>query len=120
MNLIVLVGNLGHDPEVKTTQDGTMVASFSLATKGYKDKTDWHKVVSFGKLAGLVGGHLNKGNKVGVEGTLTYNTWEDRDGNKRTQAQVIANRIEFLTPKEKADAPEPAGSQSPPDEDVPF
>lgn len=117
MNVICLVGNLGNDPEVKALQDGKMVATFSLATKGYKDKTDWHKVVTFGNLAGVVGGHLNKGNRVGVEGTLTYNSWEDKDGNKRTQAQIIANRVEFLTPRKEG---EPREADNRPSEDVPF
>lgn len=117
MNVICLIGNLGNDPEVKTLEGGQIVATFSMATKGYKDKTDWHRVVSFGKLAGLVGGYLNKGNRVGVEGTLTYNEWTDREGNKRTQAQIIANRVEFLTPKKEGTAQ--AGSE-PLAEDLPF
>lgn len=118
MNLVVLIGHLGNDPEVKYTQDGKCVASFSLATTKGKDKPpDWHRVVTFGDTAGLVGGHLHKGDKVAVNGTLTYNQWTDREGNKKTQAQVIGNRIEFMSKKNQEER-QPTASE--PDEDIPF
>jgi len=98
MNIVTLVGNLGNDPEVKSTQSGEIVTTFSLATKGLKDKTDWHKIVCFGKLAGVAGGNLFKGSTVAVSGMLTYNTWE-KDGKKITQAQIIANRLDFISKK---------------------
>jgi single-strand DNA-binding protein len=121
MNVIILAGHLGRDPEIKYGQDGKAVAVFSLATRGFKkDSTDWHRVVAFGKTAELVAGYLSKGSHIALEGTLSYNTWENKDGQKITQANVIANRVEFLSKKSEQQEERPESSGEIPPEDIPF
>jgi len=104
VNKVILIGNLGKDPEVRHTASGSAVCNFSIATaEKWKDKggnanerTEWHKIVAWGKLAELCGEYLSKGRQVFVEGKLQTNDWEDKEGNKRTQAEVFANSVVFL------------------------
>ena len=104
VNKVILVGNLGRDPEVRYTPGGQPVASFSIATseswndkQGQRqEKTEWHRIVVWGKLAELSGEYLAKGRQVFLEGRLQTREWNDRDGNKRTTTEVIANNIVFL------------------------
>lgn len=96
LNQITLIGNVGRDPEVKTLPSGDLVANFSLATsETWKDKsgekqerTEWHKIDAFGKLAEIVQSYVSKGSKLFVQGQLVYDEWADKDGNKRTAAKV--------------------------------
>lgn len=135
VNKVILVGNLGADPEIRYTPSGTAVANFNIATsenwtnkEGQKEtKTEWHKIVTFGKLAEICGEYLAKGKQVYVEGRIQTRQWDDRDGNKRYTTEIVANTMQMLgRPGEKPqDAPqgEPpqAGEPAPPElDDVPF
>lgn len=103
INQVVLIGNLGRDPEVRYTATGMAVTTFSLCFSSGKDKTGWINVVSFNKLAETIGQHLSKGSRVGVVGVLDENKWEDNQGNKRSSLQVICNNIEFIKTNKQAE-----------------
>ena len=96
MNLCILTGNLGNDPEVFYSSDGDPIASFNLAFKSGKDKTSWIKVTAFNKTAEVCEKYLHKGAKIIVNGSLSQDKWETDDGEKRSSMKVIANRIEFI------------------------
>jgi len=104
LNKILLIGNLGKDPEVRFTPDGTPVATFSLATsENWTDKsgqrqehTEWHTVVAWNKLADLAKRYLVKGRQVYIEGRLRTREWNDKEGNKRRTTEVIANQVVLL------------------------
>ena len=104
VNKVILIGNLGKDPELRRTPGGQSVASFSLATTerwtdksgGRQDRTEWHNVVAWGKLAELANQYLSKGRTAYIEGRITTRSWDDRDGNKRYRTEIIANQIQFL------------------------
>ncbi len=104
VNKVILIGNLGRDPELRKIANGTSVASFSLATtERYNDKsgerqdhTEWHNIVAWGKLAELVNQYLKKGRSAYIEGRLTTRSWDDKDGNKRYKVEIVANQIQFL------------------------
>jgi single-strand DNA-binding protein len=107
VNKVILVGRLGADPEVRYTQDGAMVTNFRLATNeqwtdrsGEKvQKTEWHRIVSFGKLAEICGNYLSKGRLVYIEGRIQTRSWDDRDGTKRYTTEIIAANMQILEPK---------------------
>lgn len=104
INKVILVGRLGADPEVKTVSGGNTVARLSLATseswndkQGQKqERTEWHRVVVWGKLAELCGRYLNKGRQVYVEGRIQTRQWEDQQGQKRYSTEVVATTVQFL------------------------
>jgi single-strand DNA-binding protein len=104
VNKVLLLGNLGRDPEVKYTPGGKAVANFSIATsdrwtdkEGRKqERTEWHRIVAWDKLAELCGEYLTKGRQVYVEGKLQTREWADKDGNKRTTTEIQAREITFL------------------------
>ncbi len=104
-NTITLIGNLGGAPEVRTTEAGLTITSFSLATnETYRDKngdrqtrTDWHKVKAFGKLAEVLGKYLDQGSQVCIAGALRYNKWIDKHDQVRNTAEVIAHSFTFLS-----------------------
>lgn len=104
VNKVILIGNLGADPEVRYTPSGQPVANFRIATsetwvdkQGQKqERTEWHRIVAWGKLAELCGEYLSKGRQVFVEGKLQTRQWEDRDGNKRFTTEIQAREITFL------------------------
>lgn len=104
VNKVILIGNLGSDPEVKYTPSGTAVANFNIATNeswagkdGKKEeRTEWHKVVVWSKLAELCGEYLAKGRPVYLEGRLQTREWNDKDGNKRYTTEIVAQTIQFL------------------------
>jgi single-strand DNA-binding protein len=104
VNKAILLGNLGRDPEVRRTPAGTSVASFTLATterytdkSGQKqDKTEWHNIVAWGRLAELAGQYLKKGRTVYIEGRITNRSWDDKDGNKKYKSEINAQVIQFL------------------------
>jgi single-strand DNA-binding protein len=124
INKAILIGRLGKDPEVRYTPDGQMVTSFGLATdEQWKDKngekmqrTEWHKIVVFGKLAEICGNYLVKGKLVYLEGKLQTRSWENKDGVKQYTTEIVANDMKMLGDKQKAEAEPP----QPPQEDVPF
>ncbi|NLW32277.1 MAG: single-stranded DNA-binding protein [Fibrobacter sp.] len=104
INKAILIGNLGKDPELRYTPAGQPVASFTLATterwtdrNGQRqDRTEWHNIVAWGKLAELVNQYLKKGRSAYVEGRITTRSWDDRDGNKKYRTEIVANQIQFL------------------------
>ncbi len=104
VNKVILIGNLGSDPEVKYTPNGTAVANFNIATNeswvtkdGKKEeRTEWHKIVVWSKLAELCGEYLAKGRPVYLEGRLQTRDWNDKDGNKRYTTEIVAQTIQFL------------------------
>jgi single-strand DNA-binding protein len=104
VNKVILIGNLGADPEVKYLNNGTTVANFRMATTenrvsrtGEKTPlTEWHRIVAFGRLAEICGEYLNKGKQVYIEGRLRTRSWEDKEGNKRSTTEIVATRMQML------------------------
>ena len=109
VNKVILLGNLGGDPEARTTTNGMNVVNFSLATtekwKG-ESKTEWHKIVVFGKLAEICEKFLRKGSSVYIEGRIQTRGWEDKEGNKRSSTEIVANTMQMLGDKTES-KPEP-------------
>lgn len=145
VNKVILIGNLGRDPEVRRLENGAVVAKFTIATnESYKDKngdwqdqTEWHNVVVWRNLAERAEAQLKKGMPVYVEGKLTHRSWKDQDGNDRYITEVVGNYFRSLAKKESSgyfpsQADEPGGnySDAPPpmspmpdggsDNDLPF
>ena len=109
VNKVILIGNLGKDPEVKYTPQGTPVAKFSLATnERYKDKdgnwqdrTEWHNIVLWQRLAEIAGEYLKKGSKVYIEGRIRTDSWDDKQsGQKKYMTQIVGNDIVLLSGRE--------------------
>ncbi len=104
VNKVLLIGRLGNNPEIRYTNTGTAVANFNLATsESWNDKTgqkqertEWHRVVVWGKLAELCEKYLAKGRQCFVEGRLQTRSWDDKDGNKRYTTEIVANTVQFL------------------------
>jgi len=138
LNKAILIGNLGRDPEVTYTPAGLAVARFSIATSeawtdkasGEKrEKTEWHRIVAFGRLGEICGEYLVKGKQVYIEGRLQTSSWE-KDGITRYSTDIIASEMKMLGARDDAVAPPPAprtenvsaGGTQPPmvDNDVPF
>jgi single-strand DNA-binding protein len=105
VNKVILIGNLGKDPEVKYTPSGTAVAKFSLATNDrqkdksgeWKDHTEWHNIVAFQRTAEIAGEYLKKGRTVYIEGTLRTSSWDDKEsGQKRYKTEILVNDLVLL------------------------
>ena len=104
VNKVILVGNLGKDPELRYTPSGTAVVTFSLATtERYKDrdgnkqtKTEWHNIVAWRQLAEICGKYLHKGKQIYIEGKIQNRSYDDRDGNKRYISEVVMNEMQML------------------------
>ncbi|MBN4079016.1 single-stranded DNA-binding protein [Beggiatoa alba] len=105
INKVILIGNLGQDPEVKYMPNGGAVTNVTIATsESWKDKntgeqkenTEWHRVVFFRRLAEIAGEYLKKGSKVYIEGKLQTRKWQDKDGNDRYTTEIIANEMQML------------------------
>ena len=100
-NSVQLIGNLGQKPEIITLENGKKLAKFSLATnETYKDtkgekqtNTTWHNLIAWGKTAEIVEMFLDKGKEIAIQGKLTYNTYDDKDGNKRYKTEIVVNEI---------------------------
>lgn len=138
INKAILVGRLGADPEVRYSQDGLMVTNFNMATDEVRkdkngeriQKTEWHRIVTFGKLAEICGNYLNKGKLVYIEGRIQTRNWEDKEGVKRYTTEIVASDMKMLDPKGQGQskgtgaAPDSAppyfSPDSLPDDDVPF
>jgi len=107
MNKVMLIGNVGHDPEVRMTTTGTKKVSFSLATSQkykdsageYKEKTQWHNIVFWGKLGDLVERMVLKGSSLFIEGEVTYRKWEDQNGVSKTITEINGNNFQILGAK---------------------
>jgi len=108
VNRVILVGNLGKDPEVRYLEGGTAVANFPLATsESYKDKsgnrvdqTEWHNIVVWRGLAEIAEKYLKKGMQVFIEGKIRTRSWQDKEGNKRYTTEIIADNLTMLGKKE--------------------
>lgn len=105
VNKVILVGNLGKDPEIKYTASGAAIANLTLATSeswndkqsGEKvEKTEWHRVVAFQRLAEIMGEYLRKGSQVYIEGKLQTRKWQDQNGQDRWTTEVVANDMQML------------------------
>lgn len=104
LNKVILIGNLGRDPELRKTPSGTSVVSFSIATTerwtdkngSRQDRTEWHNIVAWSRLAELAHQYLRKGRSVYIEGRITTRSWDDKDGNKKYKTEIVANQILFL------------------------
>lgn len=130
MNKVMVIGNLGNDPEVRYTQNKTPVTTLSVATNerwknsegNRQEHTEWHRVVAWGKLAEVCGEYLNKGSKVYIEGKLSTKKWEDPDGNTRYTTEIVAKGLEMLGSRQDNGGSQPNGSNEPPmpGDDVPF
>jgi single-strand DNA-binding protein len=137
VNRVILIGNLGRDPEVRYTQNGTAVANFTLATnevwtdKGgeRQERTEWHRIVVWGKQAEIAREYLSKGKQVYIEGSIQTRQWDDREGNKRQTTEIKALRFVLLGRPEPGEsrmtaaAPAEAASDEPgppPEDDIPF
>ena len=113
INKVILIGNLGRDPEVRHLEGGSSVAKFSVATnESYRDKsgewqkiTEWHDVVVWRHLAERAEKQLHKGSLVYIEGKLTHRKWQDRDGNDRYSTEVVANTFRTLERRESTGKP---------------
>jgi len=105
INKVILIGNLGQDPDMRSTQSGSTVANLRIATTerrkdrdgNWNDHTEWHSVVSFGRTAENVGKYCRKGKQIYVEGRLQTRKWQDRDGRDRYSTEVVADNIRFLS-----------------------
>lgn len=135
VNKVILIGNLGKDPEVRFTGSGKCVANFRIATTeifsdsqgARQERTDWHNIVVWGKTAENCGQYLSKGRQVYIEGSLRTRQYDDKDGNKRYVTEVVAQRVQFLgggqgggQRSEGAPSGDPVAGGGYPDEDIPF
>lgn len=137
VNKVLLIGNLGRDAEVRYTTGGTAVANFTMATTDRwndpatgekKERTEWHRIVVWGKQAEIAGEYLRKGRQVYVEGSLQTREWTDRDGNKKYTTEIRAQRFQMLgrrddkpASSERQEAPavtEPDAGYN--EDDIPF
>ena len=112
VNKVILIGNLGKDPEIRTTPQGTSLAGFSVATTtAWKDgsgakqeRTEWHDIVAWERLAQICGEYLHKGKMVYVEGSLQTRSWEDQNGQKRYKTEIKASNVVMLSPRDASRA----------------
>lgn len=123
VNKVILIGNLGRDPEMRYMPNGDPLASFSIAcTENWKDKqgvkqekTEWVRISIFGKLAEIAGEYLKKGSSVYLEGRLQTREWNDKDGNKRSTTEVVCDRMQMLGGKPSGQAGNMQPAQSKPE-----
>ena len=147
VNKAILIGNLGNDPDMRYTAGGAAVANISIATaESWRDKesgeqqerTEWHRVVAFGRLAEIIGEYLRKGSQVYIEGRIQTRKWQDKEGQDRYTTEIVANELQMLgsrggssggyesAPQSQQSAPAPQATASAPapaddfDDDIPF
>jgi single-strand DNA-binding protein len=110
VNKVILLGNVGKDPEIRSTPGGTLVATFSIATSerskdaggNWVDKTEWHNLVAFQRTAEIIRDYVKKGSKLYVEGRLTTRSWEDKETKKKLyRTEIIVNDLSLLSGKEE-------------------
>lgn len=125
VNRVTLIGNLGNDPNIRYTASGSSVANITVATSetwkdketgDSKEKTEWHRVVFFKRLAEIVGEYLRKGSKVYIEGKLQTRKWKDKEGNDRYTTEIIAREMQMLdsrasTQRQEQSQPHPSSHQ---------
>jgi single-strand DNA-binding protein len=119
VNKAILIGNLGKDPEIRYTQSGTAVCTFSLATterrkqgEEWVDHTEWHNIVAWARQAELCNQYLQKGSTVYIEGRIQTRKWQDKDGNNRYSTEIVVNDIQFLN-RTKGQGAEAGGFEGP-------
>ena len=133
VNKVILIGRLGKDPEMRYTPDGTAIANFTIATsEEWKDKstgkkqerTEWHRIVAFRRLAEICGEYLSKGKQVYIEGRLQTRDWEDKGGNKRYTTEIVAGQMQMLDGAKQDTGKPEAGQRNEPhlpeNEDIAF
>jgi single-strand DNA-binding protein len=135
VNKVILIGNLGKDPEIRYSPSGQPVTKFSLATGSrwkdkegqWQDRTDWHNIVAFGRMAEVCNEYLKKGRQVYIEGRIQTRSYDDRDGNKRWITEIIAQNVNLLGRKGEPEEEVPEETDQPlveetktEDEDLPF
>ncbi|MEE9550945.1 MAG: single-stranded DNA-binding protein [Candidatus Binatia bacterium] len=139
VNKVILIGNLGRDPEVRFTTNGRAVARFSIATTevwrdaegNRQERTEWHNIVVWGKQGETCAQYLSKGRQVYVEGSIRNSSYDDKSGNKRYVTEIVAQRVRFLgggggtrlAPEAEGQVPGEApasGEPAPIDDDIPF
>ncbi|MBW1991051.1 MAG: single-stranded DNA-binding protein [Deltaproteobacteria bacterium] len=131
INRVILVGYLGADPELRYTANGTAVAKFRIATtevftdrQGVRqERTEWHRITAWGKLAEICGQYLSKGRLVYIEGRIRSDSWE-QEGIKRFSYEIVADTMKMLGPgrgvEREPEAPFPPPEGGPPEDDIPF
>jgi single-strand DNA-binding protein len=134
LNKVMIIGNLGADPELRTTTNGTGVCELRMATNESwfdkasnerKQRVEWHRVIVWGKSGENCAKYLSKGSKAFVEGRIQTREWQDKDGNKRYTTEIVANSVQFLSTKGSAGggshAPSGGGGSQPfDDSEIPF
>jgi single-strand DNA-binding protein len=119
INKVILIGNLGADPETRAMPSGSTVANLRIATsESWRDKqtgeqqerTEWHRVALFGRLAEIAGEYLRKGSQVYIEGSLRTRKWQDKQGNERYSTEIIGNELQMLGGRGGAGAGAPSGA----------
>jgi single-strand DNA-binding protein len=135
VNKVILIGNLGKDPELRYLPSGQAVTKFSLATGSrwkdkdgqWQDRTDWHNIVAFGKTAEICNEYLKKGRQVYIEGRIQTRSYDDRDGNKKWFTEIVAQTMQMLGRKGEGEEEVPEAVEEPPagetkseDDDLPF
>ena len=119
VNKVIIIGNLGADPETRAMPSGTTVANLRVATsESWRDKqtgeqqerTEWHRVALFGRLAEIAGEYLRKGSQVYIEGSLRTRKWQDKQGNERYSTEIVGNELQMLGGRSGAAAGSPAGA----------
>ena len=123
VNKVILIGNLGRDPEMRYTQNQQPIANFSLATSDSwtdratnerRERTEWHRVVCFRRLAEICGEYLHKGSKVYIEGSLQTRSWEGQDGQTRYTTEVVAREMQMLDGRGEGGGGNYGGAEGPP------
>lgn len=123
INKVILIGNLGQDPEVRFTPSGTAVANINIATSDSwmdrnsgqrQERTEWHRVILFKKTAEIAQQYLRKGSKVYIEGRLQTRKWQDQNGQDRYTTEIVANDMQMLDSGGQQQAPQQSGHQQPP------
>lgn len=114
VNKVILIGNVGQDPEVRYTSSGLPVTTFSVATnevykdqqeQKFKERTQWHNIIAWTKLAEFCGQYVKKGSKVFIEGKIQYRSYDDKNGIKRTVTEIVADQLLLLDPKSESAVP---------------
>jgi len=127
VNKVILIGNLGKDPEIRFTSDGQAVANFSIATTdSYKNKdgekqqdTEWHRIVAWGRLAEICGEYLTKGKMVYIEGSIKTRSWEDKEGKTKWTTEIVARNMQMLgSSKERSESSTAPSKEVPEDFDI--
>jgi len=122
VNKVILIGNLGQDPELKYLPSGDAVCNFTIATKevfkdregNQQEKTEWHRIVAFRKLAEICGEYLKKGKQVYIEGKIQTRSWDDKDGVKRSMTEIVAYTMQMLGRRDEdtGNVPPPPGKEN--------